>query len=123
MDIERQELMDRILEALAEPAAPRAAPGPLDVIFTQYLRPHGRTRTVWVPVTPEVKAHADALTADGYVFECEELTTGHVSLTVEHPKERDDGPLAHQLVPNGLQVPVAVVTLIRDAHRRMTEGL
>lgn len=98
---------------------PVATPGPNDIVFTQYLRPNGRTRTIWIERSPEVVAMAKTLTEAGYRFEAEELTTGHVSLTVERPTDPDDeGPIAHELGMNGPGVPAMVDTLIRDAFEK-----
>lgn len=96
-------------------------PGPNDVIFTQFLRPNGRTRTVWIEVPRDVLALATELKAAGYRFECEELTTGHVSITIEPPPSanEDDGPLAMDVVPNGPRVPLAVIAVIKNAHAKV----
>lgn len=98
-------------------------PGPDDVVFTQYLRPHGQQRQVWITMSPDIKALANILTSHGYVFEIEELTNGMVSMTVEHPKEQEDGPLAHELCQNGPTVPLAVAKLIRNGHERLIIGV
>lgn len=100
-------------------------PGPNDVIFTQFLRENreagfrpGQRRTVWTTVSPELKAMADAITAAGYKFECEELSNMHVHLDCCN----DDHALANAVVPNGPGVVPAVEKVIRRAHARIVSG-
>lgn len=103
-------------------AAP--TPGPNDVVFTQYLRPHGRTIRVWIERSPEIATMAKALFAAGCRLECEELTTGHASFTVERDDtdEGDTEVLAHQLGPNGPGVPDMVDALVREAYAKVVEA-
>lgn len=89
-------------------------PGPLDVVFTQYLRPDGRTQSVWIEREADVVAIAAALLKQGYHFDIEELADRMVSMTCESANE-DEPPIAHELVPNGPEVPPAVDRLIRAA--------
>lgn len=87
-------------------------PGPNDVIFTQYLRPNGRRQSVWLTVPPESKMKANVLVAAGYAFECEELRTGMVHLDCCNAERQ----LALKLIPNGPEVPQAVISLIDSAY-------
>lgn len=92
--------------------------GPCDVIFTQYLRPDGRRRTVWVERSAETAADARLVVAAGFHFDIEELSSGHVSMTVEPnttDAHGDDSPVAHELCVNGPSVPDAVDRLVRAA--------
>ena len=91
------------------PEPPRVCP-PTAIPFTQFLRPNGRRADVWVTRPPEVVAQARATIARGYRFECEELMTGHVSLTIADPILEDD--VAYEIVPNGPEVPDAVDRLV-----------
>jgi hypothetical protein len=50
--------------------------------FTQYLRPDGRKKIVFAPCTSEIRKKATELELKGLKFECEILTTGDVSLTI-----------------------------------------
>ena len=50
--------------------------------FTQYLLPDGRKKSVSVDRSPRVNALAHALIDKGFVFECEVLSTGQVSVTI-----------------------------------------
>jgi hypothetical protein len=90
----------------------------MTIPFTQYLRPDGRQRPVWIERPAEIVALADQLRQAGYHFDIEELTTGAISMTVE--TTGDDEPLAHELCPNGPAVPDAVDRLIRTAVAALT---
>lgn len=61
---------------------------------------------------------AAILAHDGYVFECEELQTGHVSMTVERPGEDWPLTLAHEVCVNGPRVPETIDALITKAYER-----
>lgn len=95
-----------------------AVPGPNDVLFTQYLRPHGLPRAVWIERPPDVAATAAQIRAKGFHFDIEELMDRTVSMTVE-PDKGDDGPVAIELCPNGPAVPEAVDKLIATAAQRV----
>ncbi|MER9355514.1 hypothetical protein NKI61_19790 [Mesorhizobium sp. M0514] len=82
--------------------------------FTQFLRPNGRLVSVSIERPAEVATKAQAIIAAGYRFECEELTTGDVSLTVAND---DDGDLEIEVVPNGPTVPAAVDRLVERAFK------
>lgn len=80
--------------------------------FTQYLRPDGRKVAVWIDRPQDIAEKAEKVIAAGYRFECEELTTGDVSLTVAND---DDGDLEIEVVENGPSVPAAVDRLVERA--------
>lgn len=84
------------------------------ILFTQYLRPDGEKRSVEIDRPAEIEAMAEAFIKAGGYFECEELTTGHVSLTAGHP-DCEEGDCAIELVPNGVEVPNAVDRLVKKA--------
>lgn len=101
-------------------------PGPLDIVFTQYLRPDGRQRTVWVERSPEIVALATRIIASGYHFDIEELADRTVSMTCEPNAPDADGedqPIAMELVPNGPAVLDAVDRLIRAADAALYESV
>lgn len=50
------------------------------VEFTQYVLPHGRRREESIERSAEIEAIADRFIKSGGRYECEVLTTGHVSL-------------------------------------------
>lgn len=88
----------------------------MSIPFTQYLRPHGRPRQIEFETTPDqaaVEAEALRIIAAGYRFECEELSTGDVSLTIVGPDENgDETDVAIEVVPNGPAVVAAVERLV-----------
>jgi hypothetical protein len=66
--------------------------------LTQFLRPDGRTREVWCDDMPsDLAPKMDELTAYGCRLTCEELSTGTVSLAIEHA----NGDFAIELAENG----------------------
>ncbi len=98
-------------------------PGPNDVPFTQYLRPHGRPVDVWIERDPHVAALAKRLVEAGYRFDIEELSDRTVSMTVEKRDMReDDAPIAIELCPNGPDVPGMVDKLITTAASRLLKA-
>jgi hypothetical protein len=115
--------MSRTLDDfLAE--APVNKPGPHDVVFTQYLRPHGRKTQVWIERSPEVAALEKRVHAAGYHFDIEELMDRTVSMTVESnlPNDDEQAPIAIELCQNGPAVPEAVDRLIATAAERIGPG-
>jgi len=90
----------------------------LQIPFTQYLRPDGRTRKVRFAVSgTSICSEATSLLTYGWTFECEVLTTGEVSLTVSDGDENR----AIQVVPNGPDMGQAVSVLVMDAYKEMAE--
>jgi len=90
----------------------------LEIPFTQYLRPDGHKRQASFSVFgATVCAKATELLVYGWKFECEVLTTGKVSLTVND----GDEDRAIQVVTNGPTVPKAVNDLVMDAYKEMAE--
>jgi hypothetical protein len=85
----------------------------MTIPFTQYLRPDGRKRAVEIDRSPEIEAMANEFLAEGGYFECEELRTGHASLTACHP---DSDEVAIELVMNGPGVPEAIDRLVIKAR-------
>ena len=83
--------------------------------FTQYLRPDGRRTPVEIDRPPEIETLAHEFIDRGGYFECEELTTGHASLTAGHP-DAEQGDIAIEVVKNGPAVPDAVDRLVKTAH-------
>ena len=84
------------------------------VPFIQYMRPNGRRADVVINMPDDLADMAEAILARGYRFECEELTTGHASLTLTGD---DEGDILIEVVRNGPAVPGAVETLIRDGYK------
>ena len=80
-----------------------------NIPFTQYLRPNGRTTEVSIDRPSEISDLAQRIIDAGFRFECEELTTGHASLTIAGPEGDED----IELVMNGPGIPDAVDNLVR----------
>lgn len=80
--------------------------------FTQLLRPDGRKQSVTVACShnPELCKKATEILARGFVFECELLTTGQVSLTIATQEE----DVAIEICSNNEQVYVALNKLISN---------
>lgn len=91
-----------------------------EIPFTQFLRPDGRKREVRIERPTPVARAALRLIEAGYRFECEELSTGHASLTVVDPKDEVD--IAIEVVPNGPEVPGAVDRLVKMALDHLEAG-
>lgn len=79
--------------------------------FTQFVAPHGRQKTVFIQVRPDVADKAHSLIARGLSFECEVLSTGEVSATITDPEE---GDLDIVVVPNGPGVREAIERMIEE---------
>lgn len=80
-----------------------------DIAFTQYLRPNGRRTEVTIDRPDDIASLAQKIVERGFRFECEELTTGHASLTIAGPDDDED----IEVVKNGPEVPIAVDRMIR----------
>jgi hypothetical protein len=87
------------------------------VEFTQYLRPSGNTRPIYIDVDEPLHAMAQAVIAAGQRFEAELLSDGLVSLTVADPDLRAD--VAIRVCSNDEAVPRSVDELIIEAHERL----
>ena len=62
----------------------------MDILFTEYMLPHGRTSSVVFPVPVHKETEAQTLINLGYEFSCEKLTTGDVTLYSNLPGKEDD---------------------------------
>lgn len=116
--------MTSLTEALTQHALrqQKASPGPNDVVFTQFLLPHGRRQRVWVERAPEVAARARALAARGCRLEIETLLSGEVSMTVEREVGGEDDVVSIRVCENGPAVLEAVDELVEEAHGRVVGG-
>lgn len=82
------------------------------VPFTQYLRPDGRKRQEFIVRPADICAKAQAFIDSGGWFECEVLTTGHVSLTACANVDDEPQDIDIEVVQNGPGVGEAVDRLI-----------
>jgi hypothetical protein len=94
-----------------------------EVPFTQYVPPDGHTIPCKFEVTKDIHEIAEALMMKGYHFDVEVLSTGLVSLTVEHDSLPDDDVLyciSHEIGRNEKdEMEVLVNTLFRNAYAFM----
>jgi hypothetical protein len=89
----------------------------MKVVFTQYLRPDGRTRPVYIERKDmAIQALAETLLANGCKFEVEELQTGEVLFEC---LDGEGESLSTAICSNGSQVPRVVDQLIQDAAKAM----
>jgi len=93
----------------------------MSIPFTQYLRPNGRRRDVEIDMPQEVEDLAKSFIAAGGRYECEELTTGHASLTAVYEVDGEDQDIAIEVCPNGPEVPPRVEKLVRTSILRLKE--
>lgn len=89
----------------------------MDITFTQYLMPDGRTKQVMIDRPDDIAKQAQALVTSGLSLEIELLSTDIVSLAVED--HENDETVAIELVENGPGVLDAVDRLIVGAFGRM----
>ena len=83
----------------------------MSIPFTQYLLPDGRKRYELVDRPQEIEDIANSFIANGGKFECEILTTGHVSFTAC----KFDRDVEIEICTNGPDVLEAIDRLVRRA--------
>lgn len=81
--------------------------------FTQYVLPNGRQREESIERPAEVEAIADRFIEAGGRYECEVLTTGHVSLTAVKEVDGEDQDVEIIVCDNGPEIPNKVDELVR----------
>jgi hypothetical protein len=89
--------------------------------FTQYVLPNGRKKLIHIVRPPEVVATAQEVAAMGGRFECEILTTGHVSLTCVGEIDGEESDVAIEVVANGPGIPEAVDRLVEKARAALSK--
>ena len=87
----------------------------MSIPFRQYLLPDGRVREGSVDRPSDVERAAQAFIDYGGRFECEVLTTGHVSLTAAYKVDGEWDDIAIRLSANGPEVLDAVDDLVKEA--------
>lgn len=94
----------------------------LKVPFTQFVRPNGRRRelSIWRP--DDIKELARRFIEAGGWFECEELSTGQVSLTACKEVQGEPQDIEIEVGPNGPAVLDAVDRLVRKAAKHLPGG-
>jgi len=89
--------------------------------FTQYLLPNGRRRDEAIERPPEIEALAQQFIASGGRYECEILTTGHVSLTAVKTIDENEGPQDVEIIicANGPGIKEKVDELVKRSIRHI----
>lgn len=89
----------------------------MSVKFTQYLRPNGRKKTIYIELKPEIEKMADTIIDMNYRFEAEVLRDDITcSFTITNDEE---GDVYIILVPNGPEVPQKISEMIWDFHSKL----
>ena len=88
----------------------------MDIEFTQYMLPNGRTKLITIDIDEETGKIARVLQENGVRFEIEILTTGVISMTAEM-NDNDENLLAIELCPNGPGIEDVVTKLIATANK------
>lgn len=90
------------------------------IAFTEYVRPRGERRTIYIERPSEIESMAAELVEVGAFFETERIGQAvYFSICVLDEKG-EELILANALVPNGPKVPRAVDTLVRKSHEYAT---
>ena len=83
--------------------------------FTQFLMPDGRQVPAIIERPDPIADKASELVANGCRLEIEMLTTGQISMAVEH----DDDTWAIEITPNDPEVLSGIDKIICDAYHRL----
>lgn len=95
----------------------------MGIEFTEYVLPRGRSRMQWIDRPEEIERLAQEFIDSGGRYECEILTTGHVSLTAVHKVDGEDQDIAIEVCGNGQEVPDRVDRLVRKSVEFVKERL
>jgi hypothetical protein len=88
----------------------------MSIVFTQYLRPHGRKERTEIDMPPAIEALAKEFVEAGGWYESEMLGDDKtVSLTACWNREDGDNDIAIEVVPNGPAVVDAVEAVVRKS--------
>ena len=83
------------------------------ILFTRYFPPNGRTTTEhFYSHDKKVYQKSKTILAAGFVFKCEILITGEISLTIADKAKEED--IAIEVCQNNKSVLLAVDKLIMD---------
>lgn len=100
----------------------------IDVAFLQVMRPYGNKKRVTTKVNSSLQSFIEELEMNGAIFECEVLTTGEVSFTIEiENPEYGFGDedveeyltLSSAIAANNETITNEVERLIKKAHEKM----
>jgi hypothetical protein len=84
-----------------------------DIAFTQYLRPHGKTREMTIQRPDDIAATAQWVIDHGGAFTAEELSNSVISMACEF----EDEDIAMELCNNGPEVLGAVDKLVEQSRK------
>jgi len=82
----------------------------MSIKFTQFLRPDGRQKVVYIDLDSATEELAMKIVEEGYRFEVEELSTGQISMSISN----DDEDAALRVCNNGPEVPLTIVKMITE---------
>ena len=86
----------------------------MKIELTQYLRPDGRTRQIWLDDAPDdLKPFVAAIKKCKCNLAVEELTTGEASFTIEYPYPSQAEDFDIEICPNGPGTRDALYRLLR----------
>jgi hypothetical protein len=91
----------------------------MGIPFTQYLLPNGRKRQEKIDRSPEIEELAERFIKAGGRYECEILTTGHVSITAVYVVDEEEQDIVIKVCQNGSEVPDAVDYVVRESVKRI----
>lgn len=90
----------------------------MDIPFTQFLRPDGRRREIFIERPDEICEKAMDIIKAGYRLEIEELKTGHINMTISD----DEDDYEREIVNNGPGVPLAVDKMVNRFYGRLYQN-
>jgi len=82
--------------------------------FTQYLLPNGRTKEITIDRPGDIAELAEKFIQVGGRFAAEILMTGQIALYAEK-EDKEEEPVAMEIIPNGPEVIEAVDKIIKKA--------
>lgn len=87
----------------------------MSIPFTQYILPRGNKRAELIDRPEDIERLAAQFIEAGGRYECEILSTGHVSLTAVHEIEGEEQDIAIEVCGNGPDVLDRVDRLVRKS--------
>lgn len=88
----------------------------MSVKFTQYLRPNGRKKIIYIDLKPEIEKMANTIIDMNYRFEAEVLSDDLTCSFTITSNEEDHYCI---LVPNGPEVPQKISEMIYDFYSKL----
>jgi hypothetical protein len=91
----------------------------MSIPFTQYVLPRGHRREEQIERPEDIEDIAKRFIQSGGRYECEVLTTGHVSLTAVHELDGEDQDVEIIVCANGPEIPEKVDELVRLSEKHI----